>query len=154
MNQRSGGLNRSSIFISYNHRDKAFLDEFRRHFSPVKKYIEFWDDTKIQPGKKWKQEIEEAINRSKVGVLFISADFLNSDFIVSEELPKLLRIAETGGATIVNVFLKPCLIEEFENILQYQGINRPNYPVIKMNDTEREELWVELVRKIKEIIEN
>lgn len=143
---------RDKVFISYSHKDKEWLDNFRRHFRPFEDKIEFWDDNKIVPGQKWKQEIISAINHTKVAVLLISADFFDSDFIVTHELPPLLKAAQEDGATILSVILKPCLLEEYPEINQYQAINSPSNTILQMDEATREITWVELVKTIKKLI--
>lgn len=145
---------RELVFVSYSKYDKEpYLTEIRKHFKPFLKNIEFWDDSKILPGQKWREEVKLAISNTKVAILLISADFLASDFISSEELPPILKLAEEQGAVILNVILRPCLFEEFDELNQFQAMNSPSNPVIKMNQTEREELYSNLVRQTKKILE-
>jgi TIR domain len=59
---------RNKVFVSYSHIDKEFLTDIQRHFKPFLNQIDFWDDTKIQPGQKWKEEIQKAINETKVAI--------------------------------------------------------------------------------------
>jgi TIR domain len=66
---------REKVFISYSHLDKEYLSDVQRHFKPFLSQIDFWDDTKILPGQKWKDEIRNAINKSKVAILLVSTDF-------------------------------------------------------------------------------
>jgi TIR domain len=144
--------NRTKVFISYSHKDKIFLDDFKRHFKPLEKILDFWDDSKIQVGQKWRDEISNAIQKAKIAILLISADFFNSDFIINNELPPLLQSAEKDGATIVTIILKPCLFEEYPEISQYQAINSPTKPISSLDLNAREFMWVETVRQIKTII--
>jgi hypothetical protein len=83
----------------------------------------------------------------------VSTDFLGSDFISNDELPPLLKAAEEDGAVILIVILKPCLFEDFNELNQYQALNPPTKPVVKMDNVEREELFVNLVRQTKRILE-
>lgn len=151
-NKTNPAQEREKIFLSYSHLDKEYLSEIQRHFKPFVNQIDFWDDTKILPGQKWKEEIRIAINKCKVAILLVSTDFLGSDFISTDELPPLLKAAEENGAVILIVILKPCLFEEFDTLNQYQAMNPPSRPVIKMEYSEKEELYVNLVRQAKRIL--
>jgi hypothetical protein len=143
---------RNKVFVSYCHSDKDFLNDVKRHFKPFLKDIDFWDDTRIQPGQKWKEEIEKAIKETKIAIILLSTDFMGSEFISTNELPPLLEAAEKDGATILIVILKPCLFEAFEDLNKYQAMNPPNRTVLSMGYEEREELWVNLVRQTKKIL--
>jgi hypothetical protein len=63
-------------------------------------HLDCWDDTHIQPGDDWKEEIRTALDRAQAAVLLISADFFASDFIDETELPPLLAAAEAKGVRI------------------------------------------------------
>jgi hypothetical protein len=87
-----------------------------------------------------------------VALLLISADFFNSDFITRKEIPPLLEMAKQDGATILFLVLKPCMIEEYPDLLEYQGLNAPSRPFIKMKEAEREELCVNIVKQIRDTL--
>jgi hypothetical protein len=74
-------------FISYSHEDKEYVDRLRVHLKPLEKKYKFvvWDDKKLKPGDKWKQEIINNLDKSAVVILVISADFLASDFVMEFE---------------------------------------------------------------------
>jgi hypothetical protein len=145
-------ITRNKVFVSYSHYDKKYLDDIQRHFKPFLKDIDFWDDTKITPGKKWKSEIEHAIKQAKVAILLVSTDFLGSDFIATDEIPPLLEAAENEGAAILIVIVEPCLFEEFPKLNVYQAMNPPSRPVANMDHTEKEDLYVNLVRQTKRVL--
>lgn len=147
------GQERNKVFISYSHLDKEFLTDVQRHFKPFLSKLDYWDDSKILPGQKWKEEIKKAIIETKVAILLVSTDFLGSDFIATNELPPLLTAAEKEGAVILIVILKPCLFEEFDELNQFQAMNPPSKPVSRMEYDEKEELLVNLVRQTKKILE-
>lgn len=143
---------RNKVFVSYSHLDEEYLKDIKRHFKPFLKHIDFWDDSNIQPGQKWKEEIKTAISKTKIAILLVSTDFLGSEFISTDELPPLLRAAEEEGAVILILILKPCLFEEFEELNQFQAMNPPSRPISKMDFNEREEVYVNLVRQTKRIL--
>lgn len=144
---------RNGVFVSYAHVDSDYLTDIKRHFKPFLNQLDFWDDTMIKAGSKWKEEIERAIGRAKVAILLVSTDFFGSDFISSHELPSLLELAEKEGTVILTVILKPCLFDEVNELNQYQAMNPPSNPVSKMNENEKEELYVNLVRQTKRILD-
>lgn len=145
---------RNGVFVSYTHVDSDYLVDIKRHFKPFLSQLDFWDDTKISAGSKWKDEIGNAIEKAKVAILLVSTDFFGSDFISSHELPRLLELAEKEGTVILTVILKPCLFEEFTELNKYQAMNSPRNPVSKMDENEKEELYVNLVRQTKRILED
>lgn len=143
---------RKRVFVSYCHADKAMVEELKRHFKPFKT-IDFWEDSRIMPGQKWKKEIEDALEETKVAILLISADFFASDFITNNELPPLLEAANNDGCTILTVILRPVAFEAYPHINQYQAMNNPSQPVSKLTEEEREELWVNVFRQAKRALE-
>src|SRR2546425_10101985 len=94
-----GGNEMGRVFVSYSHKDQRWLDRLHVHLKPLERQglVELWDDTRIAAGTIWRSEIKQAIDTAQVAVLLISADFLASDFIAADELPPLLRRAESAG---------------------------------------------------------
>jgi hypothetical protein len=142
----------SQVFISYSHADKELLKSLKRHFPALKSKVEFWDDSMIYAGMKWKEEIENALDRAKVAILFLSADFFNSKYIMEEELPFLLN-AEKQGLTILSVILKPCLFDLYPQISKFQAINSPSKTIIQMTEAEMESTWTSLIIRINELLD-
>jgi len=142
--------NRTKAFISYSHKDSKFLTELQAHLGYFvrDRRIDFWDDTKITPGSKWREEIRAAIESAKVAVLLVSADFLNSEFIAKNELPPLLAAAEHEGATILPVIIRPCVFTS-TNLKQFQAVNDPSEPLSKMKKYRREEEWTKIAKLVE-----
>jgi TIR domain-containing protein len=113
--------------------------------------IDLWSDTKIIPGANWREEIKRAIETASVGVLLVSADFLASQFIAEDELPPLLKAAETRGTVILSVILSPCGFD-FSPLSQFQAANDPSKPLTKMSSHQKEELWNEVAKIIRDAI--
>jgi len=134
--------NRERIFISYAHKDKIWLDRVHVHLRPLVKnrIVDYWDDTKLEFGAKWKQTIKGKIFSAKIAIFLVSADFLASDFIQDEELPLLLAAAEQDGTTVLSVILSPCGFEQ-SPLSIYQAINPPSRSLINMKEGEQEEVF-------------
>lgn len=137
---------RTTVFISYSRKDKKWLERLRVHLRPIERThnIEIWDDSKIQAGSKWKDEITNALKSAKVAVLLISANFLGSDFISSEELPPLLQAAAQGGTTILPLIISPSRFAFTEDLYQFQAVNNPEKPLIALSRNAQEKALVEL----------
>ena len=148
-------MKRNKVFISYSHQDASWLLRLRVHLRPLEREyeIEFWDDTKIKPGSKWKQEIQAALAGAQIAILLISADFLASDFIVTNELPPLLEAAEKDGAVILSVIVSPSRFLK-TSLAQYQAVNNPNNSLIKLSKGEQEDVFVDVAERIELALES
>lgn len=142
---------RGKLFISYSHKDRAFLDRILVHLRPLERagLIELWVDEQLRPGDRWREEIKEAIDGAGVALLLISADFLASEFIATDELPPLLAAAEERGTQIIPVIIKPSRFLRDKRLSRFHAVNDPNYPVIRMSEADREELFASIAETIE-----
>jgi tetratricopeptide (TPR) repeat protein len=99
-----------TIFISYSHQDEAWKDQLMLQLRVLAQegVYEVWDDRQIAVGDEWRSEIAAAIERARVTVLVVSADFLTSRFIRDEEVPLLLRRRARAGLRIIPLIVRPC----------------------------------------------
>ncbi|HEY7358897.1 MAG TPA: toll/interleukin-1 receptor domain-containing protein, partial [Ktedonobacterales bacterium] len=139
-----------SVFISYSHKDKPYLDRLRVHLRPQEREgaITFWDDSQIKPGDHWKREIERALESAQVAILLVSADFLASDFVTEEEVRKLLA-AERRGVRILPVILTPCGFPS-SHLSSFQTVNEPSKPLSGMNSHDQDVVWQRVVENVME----
>jgi len=139
-----------NVFISYCHADAGWLDRVKVHLRPLARRtaLDIWEDSRISPGQEWREEIAKALARARVAILIVSADFLASEFVVSNELPPLLHRAAQGGLLVLPLIVSPCLFSEDPELSRYQCVNSPDKPLAGMSRTEAETVLVSLGRSI------
>ncbi|MEM9387444.1 MAG: toll/interleukin-1 receptor domain-containing protein [Pseudomonadota bacterium] len=100
------------VFISYSHKDREWKDRIVSFLEGLRRqgYLEYrtWSDEEIRPGQEWPAVIRHAIDRAKVAILLLSADFLASEFINETEIEALLKRREEGHLDLVPVVARPC----------------------------------------------
>jgi len=143
------------VFVSYCHADSRWLERLRIHLKPLERHgvITLWDDTRIRPGTPWREEIRRALEHARVAVLLITADFLASDFIATNELPPLLESAERKGTLILPLIVKPCRFQQTEGLARFQAINDPAQPLVALRSARREQMFVKISGIIEEALQ-
>lgn len=70
----------ATVFISYAHEDRDYLDRLLVHLKPLEQQglIDPWSDRKLAAGDDWQGRIEERLAAAKAAILLVSADFLAS----------------------------------------------------------------------------
>ncbi len=153
---RLGAMTRTRVFVSYSRRDAPWLERLQVHLKPLVEngLVDLWDDTRIKPGMKWREEIDSALRSARVAVLLVSADFLASDFIQRNELPPLLMKAASGGAQVLSVIVGPCLFLEHTELSKYQAVNDPAEPLSGLSQHDAETTLVQLARHVGEVVKS
>ncbi len=133
---------RTQLFISYSRVDESWLKRLQVHLRPVERdaAIEIWDDTRVQPGKLWREELRAALAKARVALLLVSPDFLGSDFICKEELSPLLAAHQQEGVSILPLILRPCFITSIESLSRIRSINDPAQPLATLPAHEQDAL--------------
>ncbi len=137
------------IFVGYSSRDTQYAEELRTHLASEIRAgkAKCWDDTEIQPGTVWRQEMRKDLQAANKAILLVSAHFLASDFILHEELPQLLTLAKDKKLIIMSVIVRPCRFNTTE-LAQFRTINSPLAPLSAMSKSKRDEVWVKVVEHI------
>jgi len=143
---------RTDVFTSYSHKDnKRWHEELKKHLKPYVRVgsIRAWLDEQIQPGSKWFAEIQRALSRTKVAVLLVTPDFIDSDFIHEHEVTPLLKAAEDEGVYIlwIPVYGSAYMVTPLKD---YQALSDPTKPLAEMK-AERQKAWVDICQKINQI---
>ena len=92
-------VDENTIFISYAHVDKKWMEKLTPYLKALQNLginIDPWDDRRIETGDKWRDEISNNLKYAKAAILFISVNFLASEFIAKNELPPILELAQAA----------------------------------------------------------
>ncbi|HEV8562028.1 MAG TPA: TIR domain-containing protein [Actinophytocola sp.] len=141
---------RNQVFISYSHKDAAWKDRVCLHLRPSERAgtVETWTDDRIAAGDVWRKEIAAALDRARVALLLISADFFGSDYIHSDELPPLLAAAEKGGCRIIPVLVGPSRFHDIPELARFQSM--PSATTLgELTKVEADRTLVELARAVE-----
>lgn len=107
------------VFLSATRADNEWRQGLRKMMERYADYFEWWDDSRIGPGENWKDQIEAAIQRASVAVVFLSQDYLSSETATSELL-HLGELAEAGRLRLFPILLQPCEWRQFQFLRKVQ----------------------------------
>ena len=144
---------RINIFISYSHKDdQKYIDELQKFLSVIvkKEVVDVWCDTKFQGGEDWHKEIQKALKTTKVAILFVSINFLTSEYIDQYELKPLLVAADAEKVILLPILLASCPISTSE-LHRYQFINGM-IPLNKMSKANQEAFWTEVAYRVEALL--
>jgi TolB-like protein len=148
-------MNNIKVFISYSRKDKKWLTDLKTHLKPLERdeLIDIWDDTHIKAGTDWWQETADALSGINVAILLVSAEFLASEFIRTNELPTLLIAAEANGTLILPLIVSACDFKHSE-LHKFQAVNSPDKPMDKMPRAYRHELLQKVADRVREVVDS
>jgi hypothetical protein len=143
---------RTKLFISYSHRDRDWLERLQVHLQPLVRSstLDVWDDTRIQAGSGWNNEIVRALAEAKIAVLLVSADFLASDYVAQHELPRLLEAARAEGTLILPVIVSASRYLRMPELAQFQAVNDPKRPLNSLAASEQEAVFEKVAARVEE----
>jgi hypothetical protein len=102
------------LFVSYAREDKEFLEEqsLLGYLSGLQNHgVSFWDDRQIPAGADWKTSIVTELERADLALLLVSQYWLNSPFVLDEEVSRIMRRRAAGELHVVPVLIGPCMWE-------------------------------------------
>ncbi len=142
-----------AVFFSYSHKDEGLRDELETHLKLLQRQgiISTWHDRKILPGVGWGDEIDGRLERARIILLLVSADFLASDYCWDKEVRRAVERHEAGEATVIPILLRACDWKgtPFEKI---QGLPKDLTPVTASKD--RDAVWTGIATSIRAVAEN
>lgn len=144
---------RPLVFISYHRADQQWLERLLAYLKPFERdaILEIWDDTRIEMGNRWREQIEAELQAARVAVLLVSADYLASDYVIDRELPFLLEAARDRGVHVFSVIVSPCRFERTP-LRQFQAVNSPSSPLTSKSKREQDHIFAIVAESIRKIL--
>ncbi|MCB0214391.1 MAG: toll/interleukin-1 receptor domain-containing protein, partial [Anaerolineae bacterium] len=142
------------VFISYSPQDEDIKDQLLSHLDVLSRagLVEVWSADQIGAGAEWQTEIDNTIDQAKVALLLVTANFLNSDFILDEEVPALLQRHEEEGLVIVPVIAKACAWQRVDWLARLVGPPKRVKPIWRGPDSPVDETLAALANYVAKIV--
>jgi TIR domain len=98
------------VLCCYAREDRSFVDKLTKHLSSLvrQETITIWSDYDIHAGSEWESEIEAHLDMADIILLFVSADFISSDYCYSKEMQCAMGRHERGEAWVVPLIIRFC----------------------------------------------
>jgi tetratricopeptide (TPR) repeat protein len=145
-----------TVFISYDYHDEEWKDRLVVQLKVLQYQglLDLWDNSRIDAGATWYDEIRQAMEGAAVAVCLISANYLTSDFCVKEEIPHLLTRRERDGMVLIPVLVRPCVWQAVPWLSKVRMLPRDGKSVSKDYKGNEEEAFVQVAEYIFETVNN
>jgi len=145
-------IKKLKIFISYSHKDKENIKEFRKHLAPLKNngLIKDWYDRMIIAGQDFQEKIDNNLEDADIICLFISANFLSSDSCMKEKI-QALELKKKKGIKVVFIILSACGWSDDNDISPLLVLPTDGKPISKFNNAD--DGWYDVYNGFKKVIE-
>lgn len=144
-----------SIFISYAHEDREYLNELNKPLSLVRERFgcQLWEDSHIEHGENWEAEIYEHLAQADLAILLLSPNFVASDFILHIELPLLLKRFHANEVKLLPVMVGKVDLELI-GINKLQTIPPPEQPLNSIESKVKcDDYYYEIAKSVKKILQ-
>lgn len=146
-------LMREQVFISYSHDDAHWLELLKTKlvdYTTTRSML-VWDDTLIEPGERWIDEIRRALASAKAAVFMVSKNFLSSQFITEEERSYLAWASKQKGVHIIWFTLDNCDYSLLR-LSDLQAAWYPDKPLCNLPIEERDAALAKIAEKIADAL--
>ncbi|MBS1808719.1 MAG: toll/interleukin-1 receptor domain-containing protein [Acidobacteria bacterium] len=143
-----------TIFISYSHKDEDWKDRLVTQLQvlALEGHLETWDDRRIGAGEDWYSAITQAMEKGGLAVFLVSANSLTSEFIRTEEIPRLLALRDAGKLRrLIPLVIKPCPWQTVEWLKKINLRPRDGKPLSSMGEAAAEEALAAFAMEIYQL---
>ncbi|MBI5916462.1 MAG: TIR domain-containing protein, partial [Bacteroidetes bacterium] len=152
------------VFVSYSHRNTAWLGRLRAHLGGLRRSneIEAWTDQEILPGDLWDKAIKDKMAEADVFILLLSADFIESNYIWDVELKMAIERFKLESKMVIPVLVEPLDLGGLPGVDE-EGLKIQDFEITPKEDssgrlkaislwTSHEEALAKVAQKIREAV--
>jgi WD40 repeat protein len=147
-------MSENTIFISYSHKDEVWKDRLVSQFGVLQEQnlLDLWDDNRISAGAEWYSDIHNAIEKSSIAVLLISANFLTSKFCMHEEVPSFLKLRKEKGLKIIPIIISHCDWEAVDWLKSLQVRPKNGTPLSSRKPSQRDADLASITKEVRSFL--
>jgi hypothetical protein len=136
------------VFCSYSHRDEELREQFEAHVALMqrKSLIRVWHDRQILAGDDWGEDIDSHLNSADLITLFVSADFLNSNYCYEKEVVRAMERHFEEKILVVPIIVRACDWQDAP-FGKLQAVPTDGKAVTSW--TNRDEAWTDVAKHLK-----
>ena len=140
------------VFFSYSHKDEGLRDELATHLALLQRQrvIRSWHDRSIVAGQAWQAAIDEHLEKARIVLLLVSADFLASNYCYDIEMTRALERHDAGEATVIPIIVRDCDWSSAP-FARLQALPKDATPVTSWQD--RDGAWKSVALGIRAVVE-
>ncbi len=141
------------LFISYAHKDEAYLEELQIYLTMLKREgkIEVWTDEALLAGQAWDDKIKANLENADIIVMLVSQPFIASGYITDVEVKKAIERYNKGENVIIPIIIRPCEFSHLE-ISKFQALPKSAKPISTWDN--QDEAWLDVSKQIRVLVEN
>lgn len=142
-----------SVFVSYSHVDEPLRKELGKHLSVLERQgiITTWHDRMIGAGTEWEDAIDARLNKARVILLLISADFIESKYCYDVEMTRALERHDLREALVIPIILRAVSLKGTQ-FSKLQTLPRDAKPVVTWPD--RDSAFVDITDGLRNAIQD
>ena len=155
MGSKSRAKRKPMVFVSYAHADEVWRTRLRPHLELLWQVgmLTVWDDHDINVGSHWHPEILRALNRARFAICLISSDFLASEFVSDEEVPRLLERRARGKLEVIPVLLRSCSWKAVDWLKAIQMLPRNGKSVATHYRDNWDDVFAQVAERIYDVLQ-
>ena len=142
-----------TLFYSYADEDEALRDELQGHLKLLERrgLLAPWHDRRIVPGADWSGDIDGYLRKAELVLLLVSKDFIESDYIMGNELAVAMERQAANAAVVVPIVVRAVDLDPDDAadlpFLKLQALPTDLRPVTSWPN--RDEAWTNVAKGLR-----